>query len=66
MEEHNIIGGLGSVISDCLSLENKTPLILKIGIEDRYDKGGSYEFLKRKHNLEAGKVVKKILKKINP
>ncbi len=65
LEEHNIIGGLGSVISEILSSEKKTPPLLKIGIEDQYDKGGSYEFLKKKHNLEGNKIVKKILKKLN-
>ena len=65
LEEHNIIGGLGSVISDVLSLENHTPSLIKIGIEDKYDKGGSYEFLKKKHNLNAKKIIQKILKKIN-
>ena len=65
LEEHNIIGGLGSVISEVLCSEKKTPPLLKIGIEDQYDKGGSYEFLKKKHNLEGNKIVKKILKKLN-
>ena len=65
IEEHNIIGGLASVISEVLSLEKKTPPLVKIGIQDQYDKGGNYEFLKRKHNLEGEKIVKKILNKLS-
>ncbi len=65
IEEHNIIGGLASVISEVLSSEKKTPPLVKIGIQDQYDKGGNYEFLKRKHNLEGEKIVKKILKKLS-
>jgi transketolase len=63
VEEHNIIGGLGSAISEqIVKLENKSKM-LAIGINDQYVKGGSYNYLKNKYELSSDKIVEKI--KIN-
>ena len=44
VEERNILGGLGSAVSEVLSsLENKSKL-LTLGINDFYSSGGSYEY----------------------
>lgn len=60
VEEHNTIGGLGSAISEVLSeKENKTKLI-RIGINDFYSDGGSYEYLKNIHGLTKEKIIHKI------
>ena len=47
LEEHNIIGGLGSAIADVLSELDHHPKLIKLGISDTYSKGGSYDFLKK-------------------
>jgi transketolase len=60
-EEHNIIGGLGSAISEYKSTIANSPKQLFIGIEDTYGKGGEYKFLKEKHGLTSSKVVSQIL-----
>ena len=60
IEEHNIIGGLGSAISECLSsIENSSKHIF-IGINDTYSSGGEYEFLKKKFGLTPEKICEKI------
>ncbi len=65
VEEHNIIGGLGSAISECIvKFKNSTPM-LKIGIDDYYSKGGSYNYLKDLYGLTAEKIVDSIENKIN-
>ena len=46
VEEHNIIGGLGSAISEELSKLDNHPKMIRIGINDQYTKGGSYNFQK--------------------
>ena len=61
VEEHNIIGGLGSAISEHLADISNSPKLLRIGIKDEYSKGGSYDFLKEKHGLSVDKIVKNIL-----
>ena len=60
VEEHNVIGGLGSAISEVLSgHENKTRLI-RIGVNDFYSDGGSYNYLKDKYGLSTEKIINKI------
>ena len=46
VEEHNIIGGLGSAVSEVLSNIRNSPKQLTIGINDSYTKSGSYKYLK--------------------
>ena len=65
IEEHNIIGGLGSAISEYKSTLQNMPEQLFIGINDIYSKGGSYQFLLKKHGLDSVNIYKKILKKMN-
>ena len=60
VEEHNIIGGLGSAISERLTDLKDSPKLLRIGIKDEYSKGGSYDFLKEKHGLSVDKIVNNI------
>ena len=64
VEEHNIIGGLGSAISEVISESNLKPKFIRLGINDTYSKGGNYQFLKDKHGLSVDKIVKSIKKKI--
>ena len=61
VEEHNVIGGLGSAIAEHKSSLNKSPKQLFLGIKDTYSKGGNYKFLQDKHRLTADKIVQDIL-----
>ena len=46
VEDHSIIGGLGSAVSEYLS-ENKPTRVVKVGVDDRFgESGGSEELLK--------------------
>ncbi len=62
IEEHNIIGGLGSAVSECLSSEKSKAKQIFFGINDKYTKGGDYSFLLNKFNLKAEKISKMIIK----
>ena len=61
VEEHNVIGGLGSAISEYKSCLNQSPKQLFLGIKDTYSKGGNYKFLQEKHRLTPEKIVEDIL-----
>ena len=61
VEEHNIIGGLGSAIAEYKSSLKKSPKQLFLGIKDTYTKGGNYKFLQEKHRLTSNKIVEDIL-----
>ena len=39
--------------------------LIRIGIQDQYDKGGSYEYLKNKNGLNSQKIANEILKNLN-
>ena len=62
VEEHNIIGGLGSTISESMSMIKNSPLHLIKGINDQYTKGGDYKFLLEKNRLTSSSIVEDILK----
>ena len=60
VEEHSIIGGLGSAVSEQLSVMNQKPPLLSIGIPDEYGKAGSYESLLQKRLLLPDQIANTI------
>ena len=62
VEEHNIIGGLGSAVSENLSSIEGSPKLLSLGVNDSYSKGGEYKYLLNKYGLTSEKIVESILK----
>lgn len=64
VEEHNIIGGLGSAVSEAMTKNNLKAKLVRLGIYDNYPKAGSYNHLKKKLNLDAEGISKSILNKI--
>ena len=64
VEEHNVIGGLGSAISEVMVEQSLAAPLLKIGVDDYYSKGGTYNFLLDLHGLNSEKIVKAILQKL--
>ncbi len=65
VEEHNLIGGLGSAVSEVLSTFRNTPPQLFLGVNDNYSKSGSYEYLKEYYGLSVNKILEEILKNLN-
>lgn len=64
-EEHQIIGGLGSAISECLSKNHPTPIEM-VGIKDTFGESGPADELLDKYHLRAKDIVravKDVLKK---
>ena len=64
VEEHNIIGGLGSAISEELTKIKDSPKLLRIGINDKYNKGGSYTYLQKIYELLPEQISNKIIKNL--
>mgnify|MGYP006093132587 CR=1 FL=1 len=61
VEEHNIIGGLGSAVSECKSKIDKSPKQLFLGVKDIYGKCGDYKFMLDKHRLTKQKIAEDII-----
>ena len=62
VEEHNIIGGLGSAVAEVLSGEISNAKLVRLGADDHYSSGGSYEYLKDIYGLSVQKIIRTILK----
>jgi transketolase len=66
IEDHNIIGGLGSAVSEILSEYGYGGKFKRIGIKDCYCKfSGKPDYLMRKLGLNAEGIADNILKSIN-
>lgn len=63
-EEHSIIGGLGSAVSEVLSEEYPVP-VLKVGIQDTFGESGKPADLLKKYNLTCEAIVEKAKKAIS-
>lgn len=59
VEEHSIIGGLGSAVCDTLAVQAPTK-VTKIGVEDTYGESGPAVELIHKYGLDAEGIYKKI------
>ncbi len=59
IEEHSIIGGLGSAVCDVLCEQCPTP-VTKIGMNDRYGESGPAVELVHKYGLDADGIANKI------
>ena len=58
MENHSIIGGLGSAVAEILLEENVHPLFHRMGIRDRFGETATLEWLLESHGLSTPHIVK--------
>lgn len=65
IEEHSVIGGLGSSITEVISSVQATPPHLMIGVTNEYKIAGSYEFMLDQYGLTINSILKKISEKYN-
>ena len=59
VEEHSVIGGLGSAVCDCLS-ENLPTKVLKIGMNDMFGESGAAVKRIHKYGLDAEGICAKV------
>ena len=59
VEDHNIIGGLGSIIADVLS-EKYPAKLVKMGIKDEFGKSGKAEELLKNYEIDNTAIEKKV------
>lgn len=64
VEEHTIIGGLGSAVAEYLALKKEKPRQLILGIQDVFPHAGSYEYLLEQCGLTAKQIALKTLEVI--
>lgn len=59
IEDHSIIGGLGSIIADVLT-EKYPCMLTKMGIKDRFGESGKAQELMHKFEIDSDAIVKEI------
>lgn len=60
LEEHSVLGGLGSAIAEIAS-ESAPVRLLRIGVPDRFSQHcGTYEYLLKEHGLDRAAVAQRI------
>lgn len=59
VEEHSVIGGLGSAVCDCLSAQAPTK-VMKIGVNDTFGESGPALELIKKYGLDADSIYAKV------
>ncbi len=65
VEEHNVIGGLGSIAEECLIAAGLSRSLLKIGLNDRFSKGyGKLDTVRRENGLDAATIAECIRKEL--
>ena len=61
IEEHSIIGGLGSAVSEVLAGVTSHGRLLRLGTSDRYEAAGNYEYMLEVHGLTPDKIAGSIM-----
>lgn len=64
-EDHNIIGGLGGAVAECLASAGASAKLTRIGVHDTYGESGSPEALYQKHGLDTAGVARTIKSTLN-
>ena len=57
-EEHTIIGGLGSAVTECLAEKCPVP-VLRVGINDEFGRSGPAKELVSYYHLDAASIAEK-------
>lgn len=60
IEEHSIIGGIGSIVSEALASTSGHPRLVRMGTTDSNQEAGNYAYMMEKNGLTAKAIAEKI------
>lgn len=60
VEDHNVIGGLGTAVAEVLSEVGFSGKLLRLGVQDTYGESGLPNELYEKYGLSAGQIVSRL------
>ncbi len=60
MENHTIVGGLGSIIAEKLAESGMSKKLVRIGLRDTYAHGASKNYLLRKYGMDAFALIREV------
>ncbi len=62
IENHTIIGGLGSIVAEILAEEGIAKKLIRLGLQDTFAHGASRPYLMKKYGLDAMALIRAIEK----
>lgn len=60
VEDHNIIGGLGTAVAEVLSEIGSSVKLLRLGVQDTYGESGDPKALYEKYGISAGAIARRV------
>lgn len=66
VEDHTVIGGLGSCVSESLAKSSRHPELMMLGIQDTFGESGEGFELYEQHGISAKKIAQQIASKLAP
>lgn len=64
LEDHNIIGGLGSAVAERLAEKPGKAKLIRIGVKDEFGQSGTQKELYKHYGLDANSIVKKAIRSL--
>ncbi|HEY3425658.1 MAG TPA: transketolase C-terminal domain-containing protein, partial [Negativicutes bacterium] len=62
MENHSVVGGLGSIIAEKMAELGSGRKLIRVGIQDQYAHGASVNYLKKEYGIDAMALVRAVEK----
>ncbi|MBI4406229.1 MAG: transketolase family protein [Deltaproteobacteria bacterium] len=62
VEDHNVIGGLGTAVAEVLSDGHSRARLVRLGVQDNFGESGKAEELYDKYGISAKKIVEQVRK----
>lgn len=60
MENHTVIGGLGSIIAEKMAEAGMDKKLVRIGLHDTFSHGASKQYLLKEHRMDALSLIKEV------
>jgi transketolase len=60
VEDHNVIGGLGTAVSEVLAEEDCSARLTRLGVQDTYGESGIAHELYEKYGFSSGRIVARV------
>jgi transketolase len=60
MENHTIIGGLGSIIAEKMAEAGIAKKLVRIGLRDTFSHGASKQYLLKEHRMDAVSLIREV------
>ena len=58
IENHNVIGGLGSILSDIIATKGLNAQLTKLGVQDTFAEGAETDYLFKKYEISSEAIIK--------